>query len=62
MRQCTNNCGRCEFWYDFAQYYEDPLEPDDYGHCLHPNEERDATSIDDTCQLFELHSALKEEN
>ena len=54
-------CHRCTHWHPFDQYYDDPEEPDDYGHCLQPFSGEDSMSGDDTCELWERHTALTDD-
>ena len=54
-----NICKNCQYWYDFMQFYEDPYEPDDFGHCFNKNHHEDATHENDSCKFFELHKELK---
>lgn len=52
-------CGQCERWIDWVQFYDDPLEDDDYGYCQKIDVPNDGvTRIDGTCEFFELHSHL----
>ena len=58
-----HKCHTCTYWYDFAQFYEDPLEPDDYGHCQSDKQKAgDCTAKDDTCEDWKLHPSLDEES
>jgi len=51
-------CDTCAKWIDFLQFYDDPEEPDDFGHCQEHRQEKDATSKNDCCEYYILHPDL----
>ena len=55
-------CSTCADWCDFAQFYVDPEEPDDYGHCQSDDQKSgdEVTARDDTCEALKPHPSLDE--
>ena len=45
-------CWWCRWWCPFDEFYEDPDEPHDHGHCRHAHGAEECRMGDETCELF----------
>ncbi len=52
----ANTCGRCVYWIDFQQAFDDPEEPTDFGYCQNKSQLEECTPDDFSCEYFKDYS------